>query len=460
MTESMLFLAALGGTVFARIVWQPLFGAWLFLLASPLIAGIGRGTLGAVLRPNEALLLFILAALGVRALLLMLSGRYRPAAFDSMDWALLALAGTGSVLPLLWREARDLPLSSDDILYALVLVKYYALFRLFRGTVADNNGVATCLFVSVLAAVVVATIGILQVSQQFGVAGLLHAYYDDPFQGTEDVVTGRATSTIASPFGTADVLIFNLLTVLALRRTAVRYRSLLNGAAVLLVLGCVATGTFSAYIGLAVALLVFGAFTGTVVRLLAAATAMAAIGTVALWPVVAARLAGFGMQSGLPHSWEGRWSNLQRFFLPRLGSGANWLFGVQPVPRVPAPETWRTLVYIESGYVWLLWIGGLPFVAAFFCFIIVALRRLGRVARSRSDAVGCAAISSFCSVVVMTVLMLFDPHLTMRGAADIFFPMLALSLAPSRRVLSAETRFAPPASQMAGTGQERILCGH
>jgi hypothetical protein len=432
MIEAAILPGAVAGVLFGVIIYRPLFGTCLFLFANPLIVGVARGEFGVVLRPNEVLLLFILVAIGVRILLLMLSGRYRPAPFDGMDAALLGLVITGSVLPVLWRDLRSLPLSMDDIFYAIVLVKYYALFRLFRGTVVDEVGVATCLRVSLIAASVVAMIAILEAFRLFGVAEVLTAYYDQPFGGSEGLVSGRATSTIASAFGLADLMIISLVTALALRRVAVRGRWLLSFGIVLFLSGCMVTGTISGYIGLAVGLLAFGALTGSLQRLVPAGMVAGGVAAATFWPVLGSRLAEFSQPSGMPISWTGRWANLEQFFLPDLSTGANWLFGVRPAPRVPAPEAWRDWVYIESGYVWLLWIGGVPFLLAFLFFVVVALRRLGRVARVRCDAVGAAALAGCCSVFVIAVLMLFDPHLTIRGGADIFFPLLALSLAPAR----------------------------
>ena len=125
MTELAILFGVLGERCSPRSSGCPLLGACLFLLANPLIVGIARGELGTVLRPNEVLLLFILVALGLRVLLLALCGRYRPPPFDGMDVALLGLVATGSALPVLLQEVRNLPPSLDDTLYAVVLVKYY-----------------------------------------------------------------------------------------------------------------------------------------------------------------------------------------------------------------------------------------------------------------------------------------------------------------------------------------------
>lgn len=123
--------------------------------------------------------------------------------------------------------------------------------------------------------------------------------------------------------------------------------------------------------------------------------------------------------------------NEMLLLLPKIFLGMNWLFGVRPAPRVPAPESWRDFVYIESGYIWLLWIGGVPFLIAFAYFAYVSLGTLRQVALTRTDAIAAAAAAGFCYLSAMLALMLFDPQLTLRGSADLFFPLLALSLASS-----------------------------
>jgi hypothetical protein len=436
----MAILGIVAGVCSVAIVFRPAIGSYLLLFTTPLIGGIARGPVP--LRPNEMLLLLVAAALAVRVVLLMLSRRYRSPRFDRMDAALLLLAATSSALPVLWRMLRGLPLTQDDVLYSIVLIKYYVLFRVFRGTIVTTAQVMTCLWVAMAGAAIEAIIAVLQVLNLLGVPNLLHSFYDHPFEGESAAITDRATSTLASAFGHADLMMMSFVIALGLLRMRTGPRWLLVSAATLFLAGCTVSGEFSGYIGLLVTVLAFGSlFGGSFRRMLPGMIGGGALMAIPFWGVVAERLAGFSGEGGLPHSWTGRLDNLERFFLPKLMEGANWALGVQPAPRVPAPEAWRDAVYIECGYVWLLWIGGVPFFLAFVYFVITALGLLRAIAKSRTDAVGAAAGAGYCYVVTLTVLMLFDPHLTLRGTADLLFPLLAMSLvrqpamAPLRRPL-------------------------
>ncbi len=146
--------------VFPIIVARPEYGAYIILLANPLIVGIARGQLGSVLRPNEFLIAFVLIAICVQAVLLVLGQRRSYVSYDRVDTALLLLVAAGSAVPVLWRYARGLTLSEDDLLYAVVLLKYYALFRVFRYAVTTRRQVEVCLILSIASALIVAVIGV------------------------------------------------------------------------------------------------------------------------------------------------------------------------------------------------------------------------------------------------------------------------------------------------------------
>ena len=427
-------LAAVGAVgVYGLIVRWPAFGAYAYLAACPLIVGFARGDIIGSLRPNEALLIVIAAALGTRAVISMLGGNYRGPTFSVVDLSLLLLASASSLFPIGQRLTRGLAVSSDDLLYSAVLWKYVILFRCFRAAVATPAQAMRCVWISMSSAAISALLGLLQVANLLGVPDFLHTYFQPPFEGKTLAVDDRATSTFGSSFAFADVMIINLLLTLALVHRRERPSYVIIGAGLLFLCGVVASGEFSALIGLGIAIVAFTVLSGRVRIALGVAAPMAIAAFFAFWSVLAKRLADFdGSSSALPNSWAGRWTNLQTFIFPELFSHLNWLWGVRPAARLAAPENWREWVYIESGYIWILWIGGLPFLAAFGFFAWTSGKHFWRVARSRNDAVGTIATAGFGYLAVLLVIMTFDPHLTLRGSADLFFPVLAMSFADAR----------------------------
>lgn len=429
LTPAVVLVAIVATLLAIRVIFHPSTAAYVLLFTTPLIVGIDRGSVLPLLRPSEALGLLLGGALLTRGFIRLGTGRQLSFRFSTVDASILLLALTSSVLPLLWMTARSKDVALDDLLYALTLWKYYGLYLLVRASVRTEREVRSCLALSLAAAALVAVVAILQSLQILGVPELLATYYA-PFGDELALNINRGTSTLASSHATADVLTFNLAIALAWIARGPRSRLLLGSLTVLFVFGILASGQFSGVIALVVGAGAVGFLTGRLTRGVVASGPILVAAGLVLQPVLQERLNSVDPSRGLPTSWLGRLENLQRFFWPELTSNFNFLLGVRPSARVPAPESWREYVYIESGHTWLLWNGGIPFFLAFFVFLWTAMGALRRVAYQRSDAVGVAAIAAFAAAGVIGVLMTFDPHLTLRGAADLFFSLLALALLP------------------------------
>lgn len=413
-------------TFAAAVIARPVLGAYVLLPTTLLIAGIERGVVMPILRPNEAVFLLIAGALSVRALIVLSTGhRLRPK-ITLIDVTLVALCIASSILPLLIMAARSRPIAADDVLYSVNLWRYFGVYVVVRSTVRTELHVATFLWLSMGTAVVVAVIGILQALELFGVHSVLAALYSP--EGEVNLVGNRAYSTLGSTFAVGDVMVFNLAIASAWILHGARQRATLLAASGFFVLGAIASGQFSSLIALVVAIVAVGLVTGRLHKLFAVGVPFAAAAGLALQPVIARRLAAFESTRGLPGSWLGRVENLRRFFWPELFRDFNYLFGVRPAARVRAPESWREWVWIESGHTWLLWNGGIPMVLAFVAFAWSSLTTTARMARRHIGPLGVAAAAAFAAMVVQVVLLSFDVHLILRGAGDVTFSLLALAL--------------------------------
>ena len=405
---------------------------FLWLCLCPLIVGIARGDGIFVLRPNELLLLLMGFAAGALLLRDFIDNRLVLPEWRKTDGAVMTLVVFGTLVPLLLGYGRGTQFVSDDILYAIVFVKYAMLYGLFRLFGPESRDLRKLLWAMLATQAVVGIIALMQAKDLLGMNAFLAAYYDDPFEGASIANSLRASSTIASSFGLADSMTMSLALVLAMLASGMRLhfweRNALFCLALVFAGATLAAGSFTGIIGCAVAALVVGALTGRLQQIVGYSLPLAACGAAALWPTIAARLEGFSSYRSLPKSWLGRLENLETFFWPEVFSGWNWLLGVRPAARVAAPETWRDWVYIESGHTWLLWIGGLPMLLAFAYFLwsILCDLYLNRPKSSlKSDPLSVAALAA---TAMIAVIMLFDPHLTVRGCADLFFPLLAMAL--------------------------------
>ena len=182
------------------------------------------------------------------------------------------------------------------------------------------------------------------------------------------LTSGRGSSLLGLPAAVADLAILNLAIAVAMIVRGHPRRLWLGGLAVLYGLGVMAAAEFSTFIGLFVALAALMVITKSG-RIAAYAIPVALLGGVLLWPVIQIRLDGFNSANGLPISWIDRLYNLHTYFWPVLFSDHNWILGVRPAARVPLTSKRFAFVWIESGYTWLLWGGGIPLLASYVAFV-------------------------------------------------------------------------------------------
>jgi hypothetical protein len=207
------------------------------------------------------------------------------------------------------------------------------------------------------------------------------------------------------------------------RRPALAW--LLAPVALVLVVAVFSAAEFSSVLGLVVAV-VTAAIRVRRPDLLKWAVVGMPVAVVALWPTIAPRLADFSSLHGMPTSWLVRWRNLTTYFWPQIVDGSNFIVGVRPAARVPSEGAFG-FIWIESGYLWLLWGGGIPLLVAFCWFVWVSLRAIGPAASRLATPSSVAALATYTGLVSCVVLMVFDPHITYRGSADALFGLLALS---------------------------------
>jgi hypothetical protein len=411
--------------VLSVLVWRtPALAAVAVIGITPLVAGIDRGRLIPALRPNEALVIGLGGLLLARTALLVPTGWRPHIRLSRLEKALVAMAVANSLVPVFFMLLRGRSVSGDDISYALVLWKFLAGYLLVRLAVRTDREIGWCVWASLAAATVVGILGFLQARDLLGVRGLLATYWA-PFGFDGALAQPRGGSTLGLPAATADLMISNLALATGLWWKERRRGLLLAAVAGVCVLGVLSAAEFSSALALLVAVVCVAVALGRIdlLRYVPFAGGAAAL---TVLPVIEHRLAGFQGTSGLPVSWTTRWLNLETYFWPQLVSGWNVVLGVRPSARVVNTYQGTGYVWIESGYTWLLWGGGLALLAAYLWFVRVGASTMWRACRPLTTYRSVAALAALAGIVTSTVTMVFDPHITYRGSADLLFALLAI----------------------------------
>ena len=403
----------------ALVAWRPVLATYLYLATLPFIAGIERGTLLPLVRPNEALLVVLTAGVLAGGYLRIVRGAVPQVRFRPLDIPLALFVLLGTAWPIIMMLVRGVLPAGPDIMATLPLCKLAALLLLVRLTVCTQTQVLWCIRLIVGGAVGIAVIAVLQTLSFGPVLALLRVI--DPEAG---YMNQRGWATLASPIATGDYILIGvtLLVTAAVRGLVGRYTKIVAGF--VLVTGLLAAGQFSTWLG---ALLIGGLICWREPRAKQAAlrlVPMIAVATLVGSPALRGRLGDFSGGAS-PRSWQMRWDNLTYLYFPDLFGHGGFLLGVSPSSAVVPPDTWRDIVWLESGYLQLLWVGGIPLLVAFGVLTVALVKFTNRL-RPRCDGIGACASALFIAWWMIAVLLALDPHLFLRGSGDLFFTLIGI----------------------------------
>lgn len=390
----------------------------MYALLMPLLGGGRRGELIPILRPSEALLLGVAGAAGVLALRSYLLGhrwRFTP---KPLDWWMLAFALFSSITPLLWLLARAEPVDFSLILAASPIVKYLVLYLVARMSIRTEAEAQLVMKAMVAGGLFLFVVALAENAGIGPVKSFLTTFAGAP---TEDF--GRAFTTLGSAIASGAVM--SIAAALAFSHGIANKSIPWLFVTGLLFGGAISTGQASAALGAMVALFCVAIHHRVVGKTLVfGAPFMLIIGVLAV-PLVQERLSQTASGSIFPQSWVIRWANLSKLYFPDLADGG-WILGVTPETVLLPPDTWRTEVFIESGYVWALWIGGVPLLLAMVGMLVAGWRAF-RTPSMSLDA-NAMRIATRSTIAFIALFSLIDPHTSLRGGADMLYLLLGAGL--------------------------------
>lgn len=304
------------GLLFIATVRRPMIGGAALAAGVPLTEALGRDTVIPVLRLNEAILLLVLAGLGVHYL-----WNRKSFVYHHLDLAVAGFAVGCALIPWLVLYLSQASMDFDTWRAVLGPLQFLAIYLCFAQLRLSDRDLSRLLNLTLLVSVVVGLIAIVEL-QDFppgARAALLSIFPPDRARGVFDTVF-RPTSTLGvyGAVGAFAALNFILAMTLANRDASRRVHGWLTVVMVVNLASVIASLTWAPAAALLIGAAAVIWYSRYVPRQIWIGAAAVVVSLIILWPAVSQRVDQQQISLGTIQTLDQRFRNWQVFFLPVL----------------------------------------------------------------------------------------------------------------------------------------------
>ena len=399
--------AAAGLWVFVLTAWRPAVGCVLLVVAVPLTAGLGRGTIVPLLRPGETIVLLVVGALFFRQLATRRNSERSLAPLDLVVAAFVFVVVLVPAAVLLFTRA---PADSGDWLSLVGPVQFLIVYWIYSRAEADGEEIRWIVKALLITSVLVGLIGIVEAADVAGVRSIMDSYYPPPPEvgGGEPVYRARSTLEHFSALGAFATMNFILAFALLTAR-APGFRRPWLMAVMLVNLGAlVASQTWAAALALPVMCTLVCWHQRRLPPNLAPLVAILVVALILQWPAVSARFAQQQLfQPGqpaitLPHTMDFRIDLWQRFFIPALSDEHRIWFGTGTLLPSEIPESLSN--FVDNEFLRMGFRAGVPGIVMLVAVQVVIFMTAwrARAATGWAPLLGAVVVASVAGLLLQT----------------------------------------------------------
>lgn len=433
-------MVAGGLTLIALTAWRPVIGGIVICLAVPLTAGLNVGSLGSFLKPDQVLIVLVLAGVMLRELLS--GGRIR---YGLLDLAVIAYCVGEIMIPFLVVWLGGTALDLDTVHTIAAPGAYLVVYLIFAREQADPSRLRLYCNLAMASVVIVSLIGILELLDAPFVRDLMATAYETETPPPWDPVY-RATSTVMHFSGLGAFSLFGYTLALSLSTSkAPGYNQWwLGGVMVAGLVGIIASLTYAPAVALpfvtAIVCLRFRHVPRNVWLLGAGGVVLCLV----LWPFLLERInqqlnGGASLLS--PETLTTRIRYWQEFFYPAW-TQHGMIFGTGTV--LPAEIPVSLSQFVDNAYLMQAFRGGVVGVAlelGLYLALGITGWRLTARGTDQQRALGATLLALTIGLVALDVTSAYLPF---AGFSEFFWMLVGLAAAMQRRATQPSAVALPP----------------